>query len=362
MVRIIARDMVARGHDVRVIGVYPESYPAPDYEEDMGVKVWRLRTKPGKIQWLAPWFRQYKIISKWIKSGDVDLVEAPDSRGWFAFWLKHGAPLIIRSHNNNTVYAEMQGRKATLLVRLMERSSYRRADHYIAVSAFIAQKTKERFALKKDFTIIYNGIEIPPESRIATKESRKPGMIVYSGTLTGYKGVVPLMKALIELDRRGIMFHAQLCGKDTITADGQSMKALLVSMIPESLKDRIVFQGHIPREILFSLFKEAAVAVFPSYIEAFSLAPMEAMAYACPTIFTKRVSGPELIDSGIDGLLVEPDNTSEIADALAKLITDPEFADKLGKAGRNKILTNFTVKKMTEESVDFYEKVLDNKS
>ena len=43
MVQIISRELVKLGHEVRVIGIYPQSYLASNYEIDLGVKVWRLR-------------------------------------------------------------------------------------------------------------------------------------------------------------------------------------------------------------------------------------------------------------------------------------------------------------------------------
>ena len=93
-----ARELVKLGHEVRVIGVYKISYKEPDYEEDNGVKVWRLREQNGKFGWIGAWMKQYFIINKWARHHEIDLVEAPDSRGWFAFWGKLGIPLILRSH------------------------------------------------------------------------------------------------------------------------------------------------------------------------------------------------------------------------------------------------------------------------
>ena len=68
------------------------------------------------------------------------------------------------------------------------------------------------------------------------------------------------------------------------------------------------FHGAVPHPVVLSALASARVAVFPSFAEAFGLAPLEAMAHACPTIFSRRGSGPELICDGRDGLLVDPSN------------------------------------------------------
>jgi hypothetical protein len=111
IVRMNARELVKMGHEVKVIGVYPEDYPSPDYEEDEGVKVWRLRTKKGRIAWFLPWHKQYSIIKKWVINNQVDIIEAPDSRGWFAFWGKLEVPLVIRSHGSRTFLNHLLGKK-----------------------------------------------------------------------------------------------------------------------------------------------------------------------------------------------------------------------------------------------------------
>ncbi len=78
-----AKELSALGHQIRIIGVYPKSYPAPDYEENGNIKIWRLRVGNGKFGWIIPWIYQFRIIKKWVNENDIDLIEAPDSRGWY---------------------------------------------------------------------------------------------------------------------------------------------------------------------------------------------------------------------------------------------------------------------------------------
>ena len=52
IVQLMGRNMVQKGHEVKVIGIYPKSYPGNDFEIDQGVEVWRLRYKFGKFGWV----------------------------------------------------------------------------------------------------------------------------------------------------------------------------------------------------------------------------------------------------------------------------------------------------------------------
>lgn len=352
-VRIISRELVKMGHETRVIGVYLKDYPAPDYEEDEGVKVWRIRTKKGRIAWFLPWYRQYKIIKKWVKENQVDIIEAPDSRGWFAFWGKMDVPLIIRAHGARSYFDFLLNKKTNRLTALMERLSYKRADYLISVSNYVAEITKKVFRIDEDFITIYNGI-VFPDFDVTEFRNRKKNNIVFSGTLIEKKGIVELIDAAIILSNRGIDFTLDIYGKDSSNKDKGSMLDNLLKKIPEDLKHKIHFKGHVNRETLFEIYSEANAAVFPSYAESFGIAPIEAMACGCPTIFTKLSTGPEIITNEVDGLLVNPYNPEEIADGIFRILNDKSFAEKVGLNAISKV-KSFSSVKMAKKSYLFYQ-------
>jgi hypothetical protein len=93
----------------------------------------------------------------------------------------------------------------------------------------------------------------------------------------------------------------------------------------------------VERERVQAEFQACRAAVFPSYAEAFSMVPLEAMAQGCPVIYSNRHSGPELIDHGRNGLLVDPDRSDEIAAAIVRLLRDGAEAARLGAAGRDDV-------------------------
>ena len=67
----------------------------------------------------------------------------------------------------------------------------------------------------------------------------------------------------------------------------------------------------MPLGALVEEFQRARVIVLPSYAEGFSLTPLHAMAAGCPTVYTSRGSGPEVIEDGRDGLLIDPDDAGQ---------------------------------------------------
>ena len=90
VVQTTARMLVKMGHEVRVIGMPARDLSQPAYEEDEGVRVWRMY--PGKSR-LGYWgrlaWRRYQLFrrcAQWAKRGEIDLIEAPDYRRAFC-WL-----------------------------------------------------------------------------------------------------------------------------------------------------------------------------------------------------------------------------------------------------------------------------------
>lgn len=145
-----------------------------------------------------------------------------------------------------------------------------------------------------------------------------------------------------------------LYGKDGRSEFGGGMRDELRGRLPAAAAHQVFFHGHVPVDQLLGALAEARAAVFPSYAEAFAHAPLEAMAVGCPTVYTCRGSGPELITPESDGLLVDPDDRTAIATALVRLLTDDELARRLGAAGRATIAERFSADRLVAASTRFY--------
>ncbi|HMW67777.1 MAG TPA: glycosyltransferase family 4 protein, partial [Chitinophagaceae bacterium] len=103
----------------------------------------------------------------------------------------------------------------------------------------------------------------------------------------------------------------------------------------------------------------AAVAVFPSYSECFSLAPLEAMAAGCAVIYTVNSSGPELIADGENGLLVNPDDVNAIAKAISRLVENSEFRESIANAGKRTVSERFDITSSAIQHIIFYNEIIE---
>ncbi len=240
----------------------------------------------------------------------------------------------------------------------LERASLRRAEFWCSVSRYTADKTQRLFGLHSGpRAILYNPVDVPTDVGATARSGR---LVIFTGTLAVKKGIVSLAKAwprVLEVCKEA---ELHIYGKDGRTEDGPSMEAFIRSQHNGRVGNSIHFHGHVDRGELFKALQNARLAVFPSYAEAFALAPLEAMAYGCPTIYSQRGSGPELIENGRDGLLIEPDHPHEIAEAVARVLTDDRLAQRLGQAGRERVMKNFSAQVLLAQNEAFYQDCLND--
>ena len=357
MTQVLARALVRSGHHVRVVGVYPSDYPAPDFEEDLGVLVWRLREKQVRGGWLLARYGLYRTVARWARRGEIDIVEGPDNNGWFAGWPQLPVPLVQRSHGSYSYFAHELGREVNRTTFRLERSSYKRVAAWAAVSRYTASVTEKLFGLRAGpVAILHNPVDIPREMPPFSERSRN--RVVYTGTLTAKKGVFSLIDAWPAVKGECPSAELHVFGKDTRSEHGRSVQTEMMERIPYGLRDSVAFHGHVGLAELLEALSTARVGIFPSYSEAFALAPLESMGCGCPTISTKLSSGPEEIRPEIDGLLVDPGRPAEISKAIVRVLQDDSLAEQLGIAGRARVASTFTVPALLPTNESFYSRVV----
>ena len=111
------------------------------------------------------------------------------------------------------------------------------------------------------------------------------------------------------------------------------------------LQDYVTFLGRIPEEELPYYYSMADVFVMPAKndppdVEGFGIVFLEANACETPVIGSRTGGIPDAIVDGKTGLLVDEDNIEELTSAIRNLITDVNLAHQMGKAGRERILSD----------------------
>jgi glycosyltransferase involved in cell wall biosynthesis len=168
---------------------------------------------------------------------------------------------------------------------------------------------------------------------IDTKE-RAGGSVVYAGRLSKEKGVDTLIEAAAMTGLR-----VEIAGTGP---DAAAYEALARARGADGVR----FLGHLPREELHQVIRSAAVLAIPSRChENQPVIVLEAFACGVPAVASQLGGLPELIDPGVDGELVPHGDAEALAGSLQRFVDDPARSFEMGRAGRAKVLREFTSEK-----------------
>ncbi|MDA1358495.1 glycosyltransferase family 4 protein [Glycomyces luteolus] len=200
---------------------------------------------------------------------------------------------------------------------------YPKMDAIVTITEADANAYREAFPEIVDkITCIPNSI---PASTMAPSELTEPH-IMTAGRLTGMKGFDILIKAFAQVADEFPEWKVTIFGR------GRDKKKLQGLINDHELKGRVNLPG--PVTPLDAEWQKASIAAIPSRFEPFGLVIVEAMAAGLPVVCSAVKHGPiEIIESGVNGLLVEPQKPKELADALRLLMSDPELRRRLADNG-----------------------------
>ncbi len=151
--------------------------------------------------------------------------------------------------------------------------------------------------------------------------------LVCVGRLCEQKGQLLLVEACALLKERGVDFELVLAGDGEMRAEVEAQIAL------RGLQSHIRITGWISSDRVRDELLAARALVLPSFAEGLPVVIMEAMALRRPAITTYVAGIPELVRSGVDGLLVPPGDVDALADAIAQLLAmDAEQLREVGES------------------------------
>ena len=214
--------------------------------------------------------------------------------------------------------------------------------------------------------VVPNGVPDPldalpageQEVDLRVRRTSTPPDILFLGQLSTAKGVDDLLEAARELVRQGLEFRLVLAGSWASAAERESTVAGLAG---SGLAERVRLAGVLTGAEKARAFGDAAFFVLPSRLaEGQPLAILEAMAAGLPVVATSRGGIPDLVREGETGLLVPAGDPGALGAALARLLTDPAGARRMGEAGRRRWEERYTVERCMERVAGLFEEALDD--
>ena len=138
-----------------------------------------------------------------------------------------------------------------------------------------------------------------------------------------------------------------------LVGDGPERGRIERTVAAAGSTDRVHFAGYRPdpRPCL----RDTDIAVLSSAAEACPMALLQAMACGVPVVATRVGGVPEIVRSGVDGILVDPGAEDQLVAALSMLTSDPALRRRLGRAGRRRVEERFDVRTSARSLLTIYE-------
>lgn len=187
--------------------------------------------------------------------------------------------------------------------------------------------------------VVHNGIDVDKFVNSGRSDFSSSPRIGIVANLQKRKGHDDFLAMARELTDRGYDCLYDIVGGDIL---GEHREAYLRNICNQlNLDDRVRFHGQVSN--VHEFLAKIDLIVCPSHQEAFPLAVLEAMASSKPIVATNVNGIPEAIQDGETGVLVNPHDPSALANAVASLIDDHDFARKIALAARKRVVENFSL-------------------
>jgi glycosyltransferase involved in cell wall biosynthesis len=313
--------------------------------EQRGIEVLALGKQPGRALRLP--FRYARML----RTRRIDVLHMHNSGPLFT-----GTIAAIAGRVPGRVYTEhgrvWPDRERTMKI---ERALLARVDAVTAVSAASTDNLCRYLGqCEPRLRIVLNGIEDPaatPATPPADLFDGEPGPILgFIGRMEEVKGVDVLLAAMALLRDRFPTLRLLAVGTGSLDRPLQKMAAEI------GIADRVRFTGL--RTDVPAIFRGLDLLVLPSRSEGLPMVLLEAFGLSVPVVATRVGGTPELVEDGVTGLLVPPEDPAALADAIARALASPELRRDLGTRARRVFEEKLDARRMVAAFESIFEEVL----
>jgi glycosyltransferase involved in cell wall biosynthesis len=338
--------------------VFTHAYPGCSNEEEFdGLKVKRLRgfVMPSVNRALSAGLA--RRLHESIKFGGFDVVHGQDIYSPMALQSVYSArrrkiPSILTCHSIH---------ETTGLWRLIYQPllfAMNRADRVIAVSRAAKGFCAALGVPDSKIDVIPNGVDFSIFNTDADGSSiraklgieREP-LVVTAIRLVKRKGPGHLANAFSKVLK--VVPNAKLA----IAGVGPEAANLRAQVRKLDMEKSVFLLGKLDQKQVAKLMAAADVFVLPSVVESFGIVLLEAMAVGTPIVCTKTQGAMDIVNDGVNGVMVSPADEDVLADAIVRVLSDPRLAERLRTNGLKLVHERFSWMKTAKTTLTLYEEV-----
>ncbi len=386
-VHTFVRHLAAEGCRVRVIRPIPWSpgvlsfnakwrqySQVPPWAEWDGIPTYypRYGRLPGA--WFMPWsgatlWRGIRsLVERWHRSEKFGVIHShtalPDGYAGLRAGSLLNLPTVLTMHGGDFPGALYPA--GSLRLRRL-RQVVSQTDQVIAVSqamkeAIMKQAIMELGPGKLPVRVVYLGVDTDKFRALGAVETNRRALglppdapvVLFVGWDIRRKGLRDLLLAFSESEELAGVYLA------VVGAAAEEVRSLAPGPY-DTLGGRLIVAGNRPHDEIPLWMNACEMFVLPSYLEGLPLVVVEAMACGKPVIASDVMGTPEVVRDGETGLLVKPGQPQELALAIARLMRDPELAQRIGRQAQSFVKARFDWQVHTAQVIEVYRALISEK-
>jgi len=360
----LALALQRQGKDISLVTMHSPGLPIK--EDIRGIPIWRLRYAKDAQERLdltragipAAWkssrktgFYLFKLLIKFTSflityGKNYDILHSNWTIAAFASILSkpfHNRPILLTLHGS-----EVYSSKEVLGLRIFTRWVLNHCNHVVCVSNALKEEVVALGLTETKVTVIPNGVNTL--DYLPQKSPTNP-IILFIGSLTEQKGVKYLLEAFADVNRSFQDSHLRIVG------EGPELEKLITLTQRLGIQENVSFEDVVAHSKVSTIMQESSIFVLPSMNEGFGLVLLESLANGLPAIAFNSGGVRDILSDGA-GILVEPGNVEQLANAIKNLITDKDLYAHIRKQGFQKS-KNFSWDIVATKVSDIYESILE---
>ncbi|MDP2945009.1 MAG: glycosyltransferase [Atribacterota bacterium] len=355
-----------KGHEVYIFAPRVEDY----IDQEKNVFRYRSVNITSEVKYplsLPLSFKVKKVITEF--NPDIVHIHHPFllSSAAIMYGKKLGIPKILTLHTQYEQYAyyafPIPERVTQKAIKMIISNLAYKIDCITTPSASMKELI-EGYGIKNRIEVIPNAIHLisfREDNELKKTEIKKKyklknddKIILFVGRVASEKSIDKIIKALAIIKKRRI-------GKEKllIVGNGPDMDELKQLARTLKVEEDVLFAGAVSYEEIKHYYKIAYVFTIASTTETFGIVTIEALASGVPVLAVKAPGAVDILTDGLDGLLVDND-TEKFADALEKIIREPELREKLSQ-GALKTSEKYSIDTISERMLNLYREVIEIK-
>lgn len=335
---LTSQELIKRGHEVRV--ACAEDAELGQRLTRAGVPVEPFRIRQDYDMWRG------RDLARIARARGIDLIHAhhPRAHGLsvMAGYLLGSTPIVV---TRRVIFPIKKNIFSLLKYRV------KRVDRYVAVCLPIVDRLAEVGVDRDRISVIPSGIDVARWEAVrrarAGVSGRRPWVVTTVGHYAYFKGQDLLLEAAARVIGKVPDVRFRFVGRDTQALAGPAERAGVGAHV-ELLGER----ADIPE-----LLADSHLFVMPSLSEGIGTALIEASAAGLPVVATDVGGLPEVVENGVTGTLVTPNDPGRLAQAILRCLEDYPAAEAMAERGRERVTGIFSVGAVVGRLLELYEDV-----